>query len=626
LATGLSIDYWYDHIRIGRPSDLAYDRHLLRDSAMFLKNFSPFIHTYALELPGTKLGRHTFNRGSPQPLKFTGDYSTSKVESYNELFFTHDMQDDMLFNNGLFYINPKVNWADGLMGMECNGGMTGDNVPISDEIPLVDGRVFKFQDLIADVIWRDNHDIIPTSGDLRSVRACTVLLGGVDAPSWIVKGEYEIRVGKYMVTRKLRDEQFVMGKTRTDLIIASQGVRYNEPRGGDRPKIRNEHVYYTKWKKYTLKRAKRRVETNERFWSGVTRMVRAQLKGVSFGKDIGVEGKEDAAKEEVKELVNNVLDLRSRMETMITDGEYSVNDKFIKLWQKVRDTLLRSSQFYFVTDEDVKDATKIDPEIRQVLTLRYGAGRAPRKWDEEVMMAEMQILGTVIDDAISQTIETYTQMVSMTWGPDTADLIYSTVAKATQESDEANERGIVDTTVPRTFFKPRSSAFEPSSMLAREAPEVPVATKPITTAAGGKVDPVTPTTQTQAKKAIEVKQSTKTAQRAASTDPVEIIVNDPNLTGQEKARQIAKVYEVREQVQQKESKQVTRETEVSEGAYHGQGVEESKVEIPSESSTYATAHEEEQTQSEEGPTSESKQQSDDVQEQLESGPGEEHES
>jgi hypothetical protein len=447
-ATNLPPDYWEDFIRLGSHEDLARDRHVVGDQAKFLKNFSPFMTTYSVGLPGTKLGANSYDPLLSKPLRFKGAYGVNKVMQDNMLMYTLDMQDDMLFDNGLFYLNPKVNRDDGLMELVHNGAYTGTNQPLEDVTRLVDGRDFSYGQAIAEVIWRDNRDVVPTSGDLRSIYATTVLLQGDTVPDWATKGNYQVSVGRYSFLRKMKGESRSQGKTRMDEFIKRRGDSYPDPYGKDRPKITNPVQYYRRYHNFSRKKAEGIVKNQEE----LEKRARREL----FNSDDKLDEqqldvKAEAIKLHVEGLASKIGQVSSSVKASQESNKIVASKKAVEAWIDL-EKIFGDSGFVMVSqDEASKWVAQMqgDTDNRYV----YGQGDSSRKWNEDVYLGELETLRAKVDvirNTLLAEIHTYTGAL----GGDRIDAIQDAVYDMEKSKRYAAIR-IEDPTAYRPKGKPR---------------------------------------------------------------------------------------------------------------------------------------------------------------------------
>jgi hypothetical protein len=387
-ATKLAPEYWEQFLTTPDIEMLGRERHMSRESANYMKNYSPFMMTYSVGITGDKLGKHEFIPNNPQPLVFSGHYNTNLITLDNELFIQMDMNRELLFSDGLFYINPKVNADDGIMELVHCGAFTGENRPMQADVPLVDGRMFSYGQSIGDVIWHDNRDVIPTTGDLMSVSATTVLLSATGVRSWINRGDYKVSVGRYYATEAVAGESQASSKTRISLINARNRVGYVNPYGSSRPRISSVENYLVTWKRMSLRSAHR---------LATIRANNADKTRERFINDAGLAGRD--AKEVESALYADAMaqgdefekikNFMHKLDYMIAMQTYDVNDELNGLWSEVNDLLDDKIDFELLTISKINEMTK--DKDKHVL-FRYAYGKEARRWDEDVMLSEAEVL------------------------------------------------------------------------------------------------------------------------------------------------------------------------------------------------------------------------------------------
>jgi hypothetical protein len=404
-ATRLAPEYWEQYLTTPDISMLSRERHMSRDSANFLKNYSPFMMTYTVGITGDKLGKHEFISGNTQPLVFTGQYKTDMITLDNELFIQMDMNRELLFNDGLFYINPKVNMDDGIMELTHCGAFTGSNQPMQASVPLVDGRMFTYGQSIGDIIWKDNRDVIPTTGDLMSVSAATVLLSPQGVRSWISKGDYKVSVGRYYATESVKGESQATTKTRVSLINARNRTGYPNPYGSDKPKVSSVEQYLIGWRKQSLKSAKKAAAVRANTANKVRDKFKTEV-GLVGLREGDVEKALYADATQQGDEFERVKKFMYKLEYMIALQSYDVGPDTVDAWKMVNKYLGDTIYFKLVTLKSVNELTK---DKKKDTAFEYGFLDEGRVWDEDVMLAELEKLvaelGLRLDTIRQQRLE-----------------------------------------------------------------------------------------------------------------------------------------------------------------------------------------------------------------------------
>jgi hypothetical protein len=393
-STKMHAGYWAELIGVDGVGDVWYDRHILKEQAMFLKSAFPFMPTYALDIVGERLGHYDYLEGSPQPLTFKGKYNVKVLTQDNQFYLEFDMQNGMYFDNGMFYMNPKVNYDDGIMACANFGAITGSHSAMEREVALVDGRTFSFGDTIGEIIWRDNMDVIPTPGDLTSVYPATVLLSMEDTEDWIREGSYEVSVGRYSAVLDQRGESRNRGSTRIDLVSKKSGREYPSI-GSDRPIIEPKK-YYLQHKRMGIKAANR-----------LTQKLIAQDKKFREELELGpnvIPGNVDGqafAESVAKDAVNKVRmvgEVRKAVEHCREQAYYKFTADDIDNWIDLKQELNIKDSFRLVSESNVmKEGTQDDKPVK----MRYGPGDSARFWDRDVALTELQTLVAILNNSLS---------------------------------------------------------------------------------------------------------------------------------------------------------------------------------------------------------------------------------
>lgn len=226
-ATRMPVDYWKTQLAVDCLVEAVRNRHLSTERPVFLGDFCPFMTSYSCDVEGSKLGSYEYDKSSNTPLTFTGNY---KIRRYDDDGFidcridSHERRD---FTNGLLYLDPKVNPADGLMSLKVSGFVMENTGKMLDSTELVSGQILTRGHDYGEYMWRNNGDVLPCGGEVRTIDKGYTLLTGAGVPKWCESGKYEVSVSKYVVCTSRSGEARASGKTRRSLIEKRFGNDYS---------------------------------------------------------------------------------------------------------------------------------------------------------------------------------------------------------------------------------------------------------------------------------------------------------------------------------------------------------------------------------------------------------------
>lgn len=246
-ATGVAAGYWAHSLKVIQVSDLDNERHISREDYNFFKQYCPIWASYATSIIGQHYGKHDYAKDKQSPLIFTGEYGVQIARHGMFAYAVQNMKEGWKFSDGLFYMSHRFNPSDGLSEMSLYGQMKGSQDPISEEVRLVTGQVITPDDYLGDYMWQENHDFVPSPGELLTCDNGPLLLNPNYLPDWIVKGKYKITIGRWapLSNRAGRREN----QTLTDWHLSKHFMIRSTPTNGRRSRIVNVRRYLQEFKR-----------------------------------------------------------------------------------------------------------------------------------------------------------------------------------------------------------------------------------------------------------------------------------------------------------------------------------------------------------------------------------------
>jgi hypothetical protein len=206
-ATDLPVAFWDNCIGRSMLISQFANRHISTTHANYFGEFSGITSTYATPMSGELMGDHVVNMASANWLTFSGSCKTTSVlTADNEIFYVGNMLGPRTPNNFLYWADPGIMMKDGLSDITYDCSSASDAYDLVDYEPLADGLVLNTGDALVQGVWNTALDLVPPLGSLRNASKNQILLKWRNMPSYLMEGEYEIKVWKYAAVNQMRGE------------------------------------------------------------------------------------------------------------------------------------------------------------------------------------------------------------------------------------------------------------------------------------------------------------------------------------------------------------------------------------------------------------------------------------
>jgi hypothetical protein len=391
-ATGVAVSFWREHIVSGLLPTNEIDRHLSSDKVNYLGDYCPSVATHYLSaVTGNKMGNCTVDKTSGVPITFTGSYSIDRKFAAGSVLYEYDLSNRRDFSNGLTFCDPKLNPEDGLMDMEVDAFVT-ENLGLTGLALLADGNMLSAGEKLGSKMWRDNGDILPTGGELRTMHKCKTIVTGCTIPAWAEEGKYTVSVGRYGILGPQVGEERSPGMTRRDLVNEELGFEYSVL-DKDRPKAPSLTQFLRQWRKMNsraIEKLKRQLEASA---TKVSRKAARDAKVTWDPMTVTSEQKKRLCEDKKEAMVK--LD---KANSLLAERIDAVHCGRIKpLAKEVKEACDQMTELvkplYSFTAVEVTDFVEGEgDEKTQVKALKWGADKFPRKWEAAKYFAEMDSL------------------------------------------------------------------------------------------------------------------------------------------------------------------------------------------------------------------------------------------
>jgi hypothetical protein len=419
-STKLELGYWMHYLNCDVGLNGQVDRHISFANLNYLKQFSSWMPTYSLDISASRIGSYDNKTVTNLNfVKFTGHchIQSMLIGQHHTTIYQFDKAWD--FSNGFYWLHPKINPNDGLMDTVFDGGIADQTNMSTNVINFLDGSVANVGTALGNHMWRDNGDLLPCAGELRTGDLGQHFVIAETIPEYAADGEYVISIERYMPLPAQRGEvthaqQENVKFTRMNIVLRNRYHVEYDHFGLNRPKCPDLNALlftFKRWDKYRVNAELKRLTKANRSVKYTCKQALADMSSIPRSSN------SDYEEQDLKTEQAQVIDMFSRIlsSTLLCnviryitdtyaadDDENTVITASALLIKLKKLSLAKEVEFKFVGSTDLSAARKAQTDeqskkrFEDIVYVRFGFGSGARRWSPATYVNELHQLASLV--------------------------------------------------------------------------------------------------------------------------------------------------------------------------------------------------------------------------------------